>query len=488
MEHLVSRKSAHRVVAILQALLVTAIVIARFGASASSGVAGSTPASQVDQSQATITVHAAKRGNPRMNLQDGRSVAANYKDATTHAASTSLRGARPLSLALGDLNVDGFPDLVAGYASANGSFVTLRLGNQEAFGPTKPETIEAIKNGQFHDSFLPDVAVLPVPEAPDFLAVGDFDRDGRLDILTATRGNDTMYIALGDEGGFSAPQSLHLPGAVTAMVTGRTDNALSEVAVGISSYAGSQVLVYAAKQSVLIDTPVTYSLPETATAIALGQLDDSSPMDLAVAAGNEVLILHDAGQPAPDQKSAAAFHQSQIEHIGLASAVIAVAVGDFISDRQSRTELAALGNDGTIHVLTQGQLDTRPLTESEVFELRQKLAEMRERKDFGSLAPRPWRQGQAQSQSQSQSWSEVKSFTGGASVSDAVASQRLLTSAKLATGPGEQLMMLDTANNQLHVVMNDQPAPSASLSTQAAVMPNLVSIPLDVEGAPVAAL
>ena len=188
--------------------------------------------------------------------------------------------------------------------------------------------------------------------------MGDFDRDGRPDILTATRGNDTMYLTLGDEGGFAAPQSLHLPGAVTAMVTGQTDNALSEIAVGISSGAGSQVLVYAAKESVLTDTPVTYSLPATATAIALGQLDDSSPMDLAVAAGNEVLILHDAGQAAPNQKAAAAFHQSQIEHIGFSSAVTSVAVGDFISDRQSRTELAALGNDGTIHILTQGQLDT----------------------------------------------------------------------------------------------------------------------------------
>ena len=130
-----------------------------------------TPLNTVDRSQGTITVHAAKRGNPRMNLQDGRSVA---------AASASLSGARPLSLASGDLNVDGYPDLVTGYASANGSFVTVRLGNPEAFGPTRPETIEAIKNGQFHDSFLPDVALLPVPEAPEFLAVGDFDRDGRL--------------------------------------------------------------------------------------------------------------------------------------------------------------------------------------------------------------------------------------------------------------------------------------------------------------------
>src|SRR5436190_1302730 len=112
MEHLVCSKSAHRVGAMLLALLVAAIVIARFGASASSGLPASRIAIQAEQSKDAITVRAAKRGNPRMNLQDGRSAAANYKDATTHAASTSLSGARPLSLASGDANGDGFPDLV----------------------------------------------------------------------------------------------------------------------------------------------------------------------------------------------------------------------------------------------------------------------------------------------------------------------------------------------------------------------------------------
>ena len=106
-------------------------------------------------------------------------------------------------------------------------------------------------------------------------------------------------------------------------------------------------------------------------------------MDLAIAAGNEVLIIHDAGQPAPQHKSESAYHQSQIEHIGFSSIIVSVAVGDFISDRKSRTEMAALGNDGTVHVLTQGKLDTRPFSETEVLALRQKLAAMRERNDFG---------------------------------------------------------------------------------------------------------
>ena len=62
------------------------------------------------ESTLSISIHAAKRGNPRMNLQDGRSAVATYKNATSKVVSNSLSGARPLSLASGDLNVDGYPD------------------------------------------------------------------------------------------------------------------------------------------------------------------------------------------------------------------------------------------------------------------------------------------------------------------------------------------------------------------------------------------
>lgn len=39
------------------------------------------------QSTEAITVHAEHRGNPRMNLQDGRSTAATYKNLTTKVVS-----------------------------------------------------------------------------------------------------------------------------------------------------------------------------------------------------------------------------------------------------------------------------------------------------------------------------------------------------------------------------------------------------------------
>jgi len=449
----------------------TTVVIARFGVSASSKPSAGSPAS-------AVTVHAAKLGNPRMNLQDGRAQVAKYKNAATGEVSTAVNGARPLSLATGDLNVDGYPDLLCGYTGENGSFVTVSLGNPEAFGPTRRETIDAVSTGNFHDSFLPDAVVVPVPVAPDFLAVGDFDRDGQPDILTATRGNDTIYIAEGREaGGFSEPQALHLPGAVTALVSGQTDNALGEVAIGIANSEGSQVLVYASKESVLTGTPVSYSIPAMATDISLGQLDQSSPMDLAVAAGNEVLIIHDAGQGTLDQKSA-------IEHISFAAMVSAVTMGDFIADRANQNELAALSNDGALHVLSRGQLDTRPFTEKEMFEKRQHLAALREQGNFGAIAPAPWRAAD----SKAEPWTEVKSFAGSGSLWNSGSAQRLLTAAKVATGPGEQLMVLDTANNQVQIVMNDQPEKTGDTAEGIAVPTNLMSVDLPVEGVPVAAL
>ena len=98
----------------------------------------------------------------------------------------------------------------------------LHFGDPEAFGPTKPETIAGIKNGNFPASFLPDAWVVSVPEAPDYLAVGDFDRDGSLDILTAARGSSEIYfLSEGENGAFGVERRLSLPGVITALATGR---------------------------------------------------------------------------------------------------------------------------------------------------------------------------------------------------------------------------------------------------------------------------
>src|SRR5205085_12341517 len=65
---------------------------------------------------ARIAVQAAGRGFPWINLRDGQELPPGTE------ASTLLQNAaaQPLALASGDFDEDGVPDLLSGYASADG--------------------------------------------------------------------------------------------------------------------------------------------------------------------------------------------------------------------------------------------------------------------------------------------------------------------------------------------------------------------------------
>jgi hypothetical protein len=148
-----------------------------------------------------------------MNFRNGRELRAQYTGAGLASGGDLValeqRQVRAMSLASEDVNLDGYPDLISGYAAASGGLVTVHLGNAEAYGPSRPETIQSIVKGEYPDSFLPEAAVLWTPEAPEFLVTGDFDRDGHLDLLTGTRGSAALYVlaASPNQGGSKLPHS-----------------------------------------------------------------------------------------------------------------------------------------------------------------------------------------------------------------------------------------------------------------------------------------
>jgi len=88
-----------------------------------------------------------------------------------------VRSARPLTLASADFDVDGYPELVTGFGTADGGIVQVRRGNPEAFAPADPAVLEGIARGLYPSPFLAAALRLRVPASPDFLAAGDFDRD-----------------------------------------------------------------------------------------------------------------------------------------------------------------------------------------------------------------------------------------------------------------------------------------------------------------------
>jgi hypothetical protein len=117
-----------------------------------------------------------------LHLNNGDGSLTRLATLTTNAYGTA-RG-----LALGDFNGDQRDDVVVGYAANAVTFLSQPNGT---FGPAQ---------------------AYPVGSSPESIAVGDLNKDGRLDIITANRGSDDLSVLLGAPGGTFLPQVRHAIG------------------------------------------------------------------------------------------------------------------------------------------------------------------------------------------------------------------------------------------------------------------------------------
>ena len=285
---------------------------------------------------------------------DSRSVI--LRDGAKLSSAPESESGQPLALASADFDEDGVPDLITSYASAQGGQVSVRRGNVDAIYPNSPEAQARRQRGEFTTAaFLPGSKSFGVPEPADLIGAGDFDADGHWDVVTAHTGGTKLYWLRGDgRGNFEKAQTIELGGAVTALVTGEINRAdgLTDVAVGIVMQDGARVLVFESPEGALRGAPESFSLPAPASALAVGQLDGEASNDLAIAAGNEVIIVHGRdrklSQDAAKQEEVRA---AEITRTMFDSAVTSIAIGDFAGD--ARQELAALTSDGNVRVLGQ---------------------------------------------------------------------------------------------------------------------------------------
>lgn len=100
-------------------------------------------------------------------------------NGTFGAGANVSAGANPACVTVGDFNGDGRVDLVA--ANSSSSNVSVVLGNG---------------NGTFGSPVNYSVGSYPANFGPRSVAVGDFNGDGRLDLVTAIFGNPTGSIAV----------------------------------------------------------------------------------------------------------------------------------------------------------------------------------------------------------------------------------------------------------------------------------------------------
>ncbi len=153
-----------------------------------------------------MSIHANGEGWPWINLRDGSELPTEYAVGVGLDRTLLSGNARPTALAAADFDGDGVPDLITAYATESGGLLTLHRGNADSIYPNSPDAQAHKAQGTFvKQPFYPEAKVLSIPNAPDWLAAGDFDADGHCDLVVAGRADDALYFFSGDgQGAFGA--------------------------------------------------------------------------------------------------------------------------------------------------------------------------------------------------------------------------------------------------------------------------------------------
>jgi hypothetical protein len=149
---------------------------------------------------------------------------------TSPAVPSVAVGVAPFSIAVGDLNGDGFQDfVVANESKGAGGSVSVRLGNG---------------SGGFTSPAVPEV---PVESTPFGIALGDFNNDGIQDFVTADYGTHYLSIMLGDGSGGFAPPAVPLvsvgSGPFAVAVGDFNGDGNQDVAAAIAGIGGEGVSI-----------------------------------------------------------------------------------------------------------------------------------------------------------------------------------------------------------------------------------------------------
>ncbi len=339
----------------------------------------------------------------------------------------------PLSAVVADIDSDGINDLIIG---KNGS-VSIQRGDINAFAPKTQEAWEAIRDLRYISPFENDANSFGLPISADFVQTGDFTRDGNVDVITASRNSNQIVLLIGDgKGNFSEPREIFVGGNVSAFAVGDVNrlDGLADVIVGV----GNEVLIYQGLGDIFNAEPSRISLSSYVETIAVGQLDANSFTDIAVGNGNQIAIISGS-----DDKN-------EVSNLPQNFGVKSMVIGDFVPDREFRAEIATLDESGNIHILSRGDLDTRPVTKQE-----QLAEQVRNYQAKGFIVPKRILKQLSQEDlrktisidsTDNKTWAEYDQFFGG--VPNGATS---LSSGRLSNS-GEDLIVLDSTNNEINVM------------------------------------
>ena len=239
------------------------------------------------------------------------------------------------AIATGDFNSDGVPDLVVGTSTVTGGasppgYLTILLGNGDG-------------------TFTATAANPATGIDPFFIATGDFNGDGNLDLAVANAASNTVTILLGNGDGSFTPTSATLPtGSDPVSIAVGDFNADGILDLAVANATGDNVTVLLGKGDGTFAptsaSPVTGINPDS---IAVGDFNGDGIPDLATANvnSNSVTILLGNGDgsftPAAETPATGS---------GPNAITVADFNGDGIADIAT-TNLGPTDTDGSITVL-----------------------------------------------------------------------------------------------------------------------------------------
>ncbi len=285
-------------------------------------------------------------------------------------ANTYTVGSEPRSVAVGDFNGDGLPDLVV--ANYGGSIsVLLNVAPDPGTFTPAPNCTTTCTYGTFSE--------------PRSVAVGDFNGDGLPDLAVANYGNGTVSVLLNnpsDPGTFTATPNSPYTGGTSASTEFSSptyvavgdfngDGLPDLVVTNAGSYSGSynvtvMLNIYSGSGSDPFASSSTSTFPMYTTGsassasepwgVAIGDFNGDGFADLAVAnfGGSTVsVLLNDADDPG----TFAAASYSPITVGSGSSTPVRVAVGDFNGDGLADLAVTNYGNN-MVEVLLSGVTQT----------------------------------------------------------------------------------------------------------------------------------
>ncbi len=236
-------------------------------AAAQNFVAGTSPQSVAigDLNQDGVPdLAVANSGLPGSGVESTVSVLLGEGDGTFGAAQNFVAGASPASVAIGDLNQDGVPDLAVANSGAfmQPGSVSVLLGEGDG-------TFGAAQNFSTGD-------------LPRSVAIGDLNQDGVPDLAVANRNSDDVSVLLGrGDGTFGAAQNFGAggwPGPVSVAIGDLNQDGVPDLALANTVYVsvllGQGDGTFGAAQS--FGAGVSSS-------VAIGDLNQDGVPDLAVA-------------------------------------------------------------------------------------------------------------------------------------------------------------------------------------------------------------